>query len=248
MGLGANEVGHDDPEVGVLLTMAGWTGGGVVAGMCFQALRTPDGVARFPTAHPLDAFLAVVAGCFLVGPVVAGALLWRWRQPRAVQTVATLCGVGIFAVVPLMVPVGVLVQHGAALVGILLFIGGWGIALPAGARLLVDRQADGGIVARAGGSLFRPLPTSTMATHAPLGGSAWPTPDAAPVGWMPAPTPSPWTAPAPQVAPGAPEPWIHAAPAVPPVPPSSTAEPVRPGPPVDPSLPPIVLPPEVGGP
>ena len=247
MGLGANEVGHDDPEVGVLLTVAGWTGGGVMAGMFFQALRTPGGVARFPTAHPLDGFLAVVAGCFLVGPVVAGALLWRWRQPRAVQTVATLCGVGIFAVVPLMVPVGVLVQHGAALVGILLFIGGWGIALPAGARLLVNQQADGGIAAGSGGSAFRPLPTSAMASPASFGGPARPTPDAAPAGWMPAPSPSPWVAPAPPAAPAAAEPWIHAAPAPPPMPPSATTEPTRPGPPVDPSLPPIVLPPEVGG-
>ena len=120
-----------DPGVGVLLTVAGWTGGGVMTGIVLHA------AALSGSANPLDAFYAVVAGCFLVGPLVAGALLWRWRQPRPVGTVAILCGIGVLGVVPLMASVTALVDHRAALVGILLFVVAWGVALPAGTRALV---------------------------------------------------------------------------------------------------------------
>ncbi|MCU1357106.1 MAG: hypothetical protein JWM89_2524 [Acidimicrobiales bacterium] len=209
--------GSDDPGVGVLLTVAGWTGGGVVTGILLQVARNPPGGGAFPTAHRLDGFFAVVAGCFLVGPLVAGALLWRWRQPRPVGTVATLAGVGVVALVPLMVPVGLLVSHGAALVGILLFVCAWGVLLPAGTRAWV--------LASTSNELVRDFEEPGALGFAPAAAAL-----------------DPWTAPGPRTPVGVPARWA-AAPSTPAAAPVTPVAAVAPGPPVDPSLPPVVLPP-----
>lgn len=224
-----------EADVGVLLTVAGWTGGGVVAGMAFQSLRTPAGQGPFPTAHPLDAFFAVVAGCFLVGPLVAGALLWRWRERRVVSTVATLCGLGLLAVLPLMVVVGFLVDHGLALVGILAFVAGWGIALPAAARTAVDRAAcdaaDPGLVGQTGPrALVRSLLVGADEATAdrPAGAVDLDLTDGIASPWVPVATADPSTAWLPAPGRGDRLVGVGARPA---------------GPPVDPTLPPVVLPP-----
>jgi hypothetical protein len=133
----------DERTVGVLLAIAGWSGGGVTSGLIFQATRGSVTTGPFPTARPTDAFVAVVAGSFLVGPMVVAALLHRWRQPRVVGTAAGLCLAGVAVVLPLMAVVSRLLDTPAAPVGILLFVSVWGLALPGVGRLLVLRAGRG---------------------------------------------------------------------------------------------------------
>lgn len=136
----------DEPDrgVGVLLTVAGWTGGGLVTAIVVQAARVPGGATM--ATDPLQAFYAVVAGCLLAGPLLAGALLWRWGQPRVVGSVAVLSAAAVVGVLPLMAVVESLVRNGGTLIGILVFVTVWGVVLPAAARAFVIRSTHRALV------------------------------------------------------------------------------------------------------
>lgn len=116
-----------DPIAGLLLAAAGWAGGGVTSAVVFQGWRLGADPA-------LDPFATVVAGCLLVGPLVAAALLWQWHQVRMVSTVAALTAAGVVAAVPVLAGARALVSSGQALTAILLFTALWGVALPVTVR------------------------------------------------------------------------------------------------------------------
>lgn len=165
-----------DPGVGVLLTVAGWTGGGVITGIVLEAARAPAGQSLLLSTHPLDPFYAVVAGSFLAGPLLAAALLWRWRQPRPVGTVAILSAIALVAVVPLMLLVGALFSEGAGPPAILLFVAAWGVALPAGCRAWVVGSTNDALARDFGEPDLSagPLMNDPLASLVPVGAApAW---------------------------------------------------------------------------
>jgi hypothetical protein len=124
----------EDRTVGLLLCAAGWAGGGVMSAVIFQGSSGATG-----GGGGLDPFVALVAGCLLVGPMVAAALLWRWCQVRMVSTVAALTAAGVTAAVPVIVGAHALVSAGLGAIAVVGFVALWGVALPVAVRAVIVR-------------------------------------------------------------------------------------------------------------
>ena len=125
---------REDRVVGLLLVAAGWAGGGVLSAVVFQGSSGAAGGGA-----GLDPFVALVAGCLLVGPLAAAGLLWRWRQVRMVSTVAGLTAAGVIAAVPTVNVAHALVSAGHGMIAIVAFVALWGVALPVSVRAVIVR-------------------------------------------------------------------------------------------------------------